>query len=90
MGIEPIRHGTAPLSPSPRPEQGAPAGKPAQPPETEADAVELSPEARQLQEAQRREHLERVRQRLHSGFYSRLEVLHQVAQRLLEELTPKR
>ncbi|GBD07334.1 hypothetical protein HRbin21_01152 [bacterium HR21] len=90
MGIEPIRHGSTP-SPAPsRTEKPTAPEKTPQQTAGETDAVELSQEARQLQEAQHREQLERIRQRLHSGFYSRPEVLHRVAERLLGELTSKR
>lgn len=89
MGIEPIRHGATPLPGSSRSQKPTEPEKPAQP-ASEPDAVELSVEARQLQETQRREQLERIRQRLHSGFYSSPDLLRQVAERVLEEIHSKR
>lgn len=88
MGIDPIRpHGTPPGE-SPAQRTRTPA-EPPTPGIEGKDSVELSPEAQQLQEAQRRHHLDRVRQRLATGFYSSPEVLQHVAQRLLEELSSK-
>ncbi|MCS7169610.1 MAG: hypothetical protein NZ949_03195 [Candidatus Kapabacteria bacterium] len=91
MGIEPIRHGTTPpASGGTQPHTQKPVSKPPSPVTGEGqDTVELSPEAQQLQEAQHREGLGLIRQRLNSGFYSSQEVLQHVAQKILEELTQK-
>jgi anti-sigma28 factor (negative regulator of flagellin synthesis) len=85
MSIEPIRPGNAPNAGQPA--SPTRADKAATPASTHGqDTVELSPEARQLQEAEQRERLERIRQRIGSGFYSTPEVLRHVAERILEEL----
>ncbi|MEN3027336.1 MAG: hypothetical protein ABDH31_06505 [Chlorobiota bacterium] len=85
MGIEPIRSGVL-TSAKPSPSQPTPE-RPTVASSTESqDTVALSPEAQQLQEAQRRERVELVRQRLATGFYSAPDVLRQVAHRIAELL----